>query len=79
MQQQDAHEFLNYLLNTIGDNVAGILQYGRKERGRERGMKGRVSICMCLSSVDFCSPPEGGRQAGGEDMGAGDFPGDPHQ
>lgn len=23
MQQQDAHEFLNYLLNTIGDILAG--------------------------------------------------------
>ena len=23
MQQQDAHEFLNYLLNTIGDLLAG--------------------------------------------------------
>lgn len=26
MQQQDAHEFLNYLLNTIGDLVAGLYQ-----------------------------------------------------
>ena len=24
VQQQDAHEFLNYLLNTIGDLLAGI-------------------------------------------------------
>ncbi len=34
MQQQDAHEFLNYLLNTIGDLLDGkkydIIMYAKR-------------------------------------------------
>ena len=71
MQQQDAHEFLNYLLNTIGDLLAGMYRSMHCDsycthggRGQETSWQVCIVACTVIVTVLMVGGvrrPHGGR------------------